>query len=174
MGTLMLKPKPDNNFIKKNIIDVNKGIKITNFLSTSNIFTLQNINHKKQLFTKLSYLCEKKKYGSKSKFLKLFLDKEINESSGIGGGVAIPNIQISEIQSMFGIFIKLNKSINFNAVDNEPVDLIFTLISPKNQQPNHLNILAFLSRLFINKKIIKNLRASLDKETIYAILTNKL
>ena len=48
MGTLMLKPKPDNNFIKKNIIDVNKGIKITNFLSTSNIFTLQNINHKKQ------------------------------------------------------------------------------------------------------------------------------
>ena len=116
----------------------------------------------------------KKKYGSKSKFLKLFLDKEINESSGIGGGVAIPNIQISEIQSMFGIFIKLNKSINFNAVDNEPVDLIFTLISPKNQQPNHLNILAFLSRLFINKKIIKNLRASLDKETIYAILTNKL
>ena len=78
MGTLMLKPKPDNNFIKKNIIDVNKGIKITNFLSTSNIFTLQNINHKKQLFTKLSYLCEKNIYGSKSKFLKLLLDKEIN------------------------------------------------------------------------------------------------
>ena len=157
MGNLMLKPKPDNNFIKKNIIDVNKGIKITNFLST-----------------KLSYICEKNINVSKSKFLKLFLDKEMNESSGIGGGVAIPNIQIAEIQSMFGIFIKLNKSINFNAVDNEPVDLIFTLISPKNQQPNHLNLLAFLSRLFINKKIIKNLRASLDKETIYAILTNKL
>ena len=64
----MLKPKPDNNFIKKNIIDVNKGIKITNFLSTSNIFTLQNINHKKQLFTKLSYLCEKKNMGLNQNF----------------------------------------------------------------------------------------------------------
>ena len=163
METRMLKYKQDNS-----------GVNLTDFLSTTNISTMHNINNKKQLFTNISNICEKNINISNSKFLALLLDKEMNENSGIGEGVAIPNIQISEIKNIFGVFIKLNKSINFNSIDNEPVDLIFTLISPKNNQPNHLYILAFLSRLFKDKKKLKNLRASLDKETIYAILTNKL
>ena len=163
METRMLKYNQDNGSV--DIIDI---------LSTSNIITLHNINHKKQLFTKISNIYEKNVNVPKSSFLSMILDKEVNENSGIGGGVAIPNIQIDEVKNMFGIFIKLNKSINFDSIDNEPVDIIFTLISPKNYSPIHLNILAFLSRLFTNKKNLKNLRASLDKETIYAILTNKL
>ena len=163
METRMLKYKQDNS-----------GINLTDFLSTTNILTMHNINNKKQLFTNISNICEKNINISNSKFLALLLDKEVNENSGIGEGVAIPNIQISEIKNIFGVFIKLNKSINFNSIDNEPVDLIFTLISPKNNQPNHLYILAFLSRLFKDKKKLKNLRASLDKETIYAILTTEL
>ena len=152
----------------------NSGTNIIDILSTDNIFTLHNINHKKQLFTKISDVCEKNMNVSKSKFLSELLKKEINETSGIGNGVAIPNIQINEIKKMFGVFIKLNKPINFNSIDNEPVDIIFTLISPQNYHPIHLNILAFLSRLFTNKKNVKNLRASIDKETIYAILATKL
>jgi nitrogen PTS system EIIA component len=151
----------------------NSGTNIIDILSTDNIFTLHNINHKKQLFTKISDVCEKNMNVSKSKFLSELLKKEINETSGIGNGVAIPNIQINEIKKMFGVFIKLNKPINFNSIDNEPVDIIFTLISPQNYHPIHLNILAFLSRLFTNKKNVKNLRASTDKETIYAILATK-
>jgi len=159
----MLKYKQDNS-----------GINLTDFLSTTNILTINNINNKKQLFTNISNICEKNINISNSKFFALLLDKEVNENSGIGEGVAIPNIQISEIKNIFGVFIKLNKSINFNSIDNEPVDLIFTLISPKNNQSKHLYVLAFLSRLFKDKKKLKNLRASFDKETIYAILTNKL
>ena len=152
----------------------NRSISIIDILSTSNILHLHNINHKKQLFTKIANICEKNINIPKSKFLSGLLDKESDENSGIGGGVAIPNIQIDGVKNMFGIFIKLNKSINFNSLDNEPVDIIFTLILPQNYHPIHLNILAFLSRLFTNNKNLKNLRASLDKETIYAILTNKL
>jgi nitrogen PTS system EIIA component len=152
----------------------NRSINLSDFLSTTNILTLHNINNKKQLFTKISNISEKNVNISKSKLLALLLNKEMNETSGIGEGAAILNIQISEVKNIFGVFIKLNKSINFNSIDNEPVDLIFTLISPKNNQPNHLYVLAFLSRLFKDKKKLKNLRASLDKETIYAILTNKL
>jgi len=159
----MLKDKKDNRSI--NIIDI---------LSTSNILNLHNINQKKQLFTKIADICGKNINIPKSRFLSALLDKEDEENSGIGGGVAIPNIQMDEINTMFGIFIKLNKSISFNSIDNEPVDIIFTLISPQNYHPIHLNILAFLSRLFTNKKNLKNLRASLDKETIYAILTTEL
>ena len=159
----MLKHKEDNRSI--NIIDI---------VSTSNILNLHNINNKKQLFTKIADVCEQNINTSKSKFLSALLDKEVNENSGIGEGVAIPNIQTDTIKNMFGVFIKLNKPINFNSIDNQPVDIIFTLISPQYYHPTHLNILAFLSRLFTNKKNVKNLRASIDKETIYAILATKL
>ena len=151
-----------------------RGVNIIDIISTSNILTLHNINNKKQLFTIISDICEKNINISKSKFLSELLDNEVNENSGIGEGVAIPNIQTDTIKKMFGVFIKLNKPINFNSIDNQPVDIIFTLISPQNYHPAHLNILAFLSRLFTNKKNVKNLRASIDKETIYAILANKL
>ena len=152
----------------------NRGVNIVDILSASNILTLHNINNKKQLFTKIADACEKNIYTSKSKFLSELLDKEVNENSGIGEGVAIPNIQIDNIINMFGVFIKLNKPINFNSIDNQPVDIIFALISPQGHHPTHLNILAFLSRLFTNKKNVKNLRASTDKETIYAILATQL
>ena len=151
-----------------------RGVNIINILSTSNILTLHNINNKKQLFTKIANECEKNMNVPKSKFLSELLDKEINENSGVGEGVAIPNIQTDTIKNMFGVFIKLNKPINFNSIDNQPVDIIFTLISPQDYHPTYLNILAFLSRLFTNKKNVKNLRASTDKETIYAILATKL
>ena len=159
----MIENKQDN--VSSNIIDI---------LSTSNILTLHNINNKKQLFTKISDVCEKNINTSKSEFLSALLDKEVNENSGIGEGVAIPNIQTDTIKNMFGVFIKLNKPINFNSIDNQPVDIIFTLISPQDYHPANLNILAFLSRLFTNKKNVKNLRASTDKETIYAILATQL
>ena len=152
----------------------NRGVNIIDILSTSNILTLHNINNKKQLFTKIAAVCEKNINTPKSTFLSELLDKETRENSGIGEGVAIPNIQTDKIQNMFGIFIKLNKPINFNSIDNQPVDIIFTLISPQNYHPIHLNILAFLSRLFTNRKNLKNLRASTDKETIHAILATKL
>jgi PTS system nitrogen regulatory IIA component len=171
----MLKHKQDNNQIKKKIIDIKKKkVTTADFLSNSNILIFQNINQKKQLFNKLSQIYENIVGTPKSKIIKLFLDKEINESSGIGHGVAIPNIQMTEANSSIGIYIKLNKSISFDAIDNEPVDIIFALISPKNNDPNHLKILAYLSRLLTNKKTLKNLRATLDEEAIYAILTNNI
>lgn len=162
-------------FKKKNIININKNnVNTADFLSNSNTIILQNINHKKQLFNKLSQICGEVIGIPKSKILKSLLDKETSESSGIGHGVAIPNIQMEEIITSTGIFIKLNKSINFDAIDNEPVDLIFVLVSPKNNNPNHLKLLAFLSRLFTNKTTLKNLRATLNEEAIYAILTNDI
>ena len=99
----MIENKKDN--VNANIIDI---------LSTSNILTLHNINNKKQLFTKIADACEKNINTSKSKFLSALLDKEVNQNSGIGEGVAIPNIQTDTIKNMFGVFIKLNKPINFN------------------------------------------------------------
>jgi len=154
--------------------NINKKVKLSRMLSQSNIFLLQNINHKRQLFTEISKIIESSVNFSNKEILKNFLDKEELENSSIGGGVALPNIKFTDINESVGIFLKLNKSINYNAIDNEPVDLIFTLISPKIDSPIYLNELAYISRLLTQKKTLQNIRGSLDIETIYAILTNEI
>jgi PTS system nitrogen regulatory IIA component len=154
--------------------NINKKVKLSRIISQSNIFLLQNINHKRQLFTEISKIIESSVNFSNKEILKIFLDKEELENSSIGGGVALPNIKFTDINESVGLFLKLNKSINYNAIDNEPVDLIFTLISPKIDSPIYLNELAYISRLLTQKKTLQNIRGSLDIETIYAILTNEI
>jgi len=154
--------------------NINKKIKLSKIISQSNIFLIQNINHKRQLFTEISKIIEANVNFSNKEILKFFLDKEKIENSSIGGGVALPNIKFTDINESVGLFLKLNKSINYNAIDNEPVDLIFTLISPKIDSPIYLNELAYISRLLTQKKTLQNIRGSLDIETIYAILTNEI
>ena len=154
--------------------NINRKVKLSKIISQSNTFLIQDINHKRQLFTKISKIIERDVKFSYKKMLEFFLDKEKIENSSIGGGVALPNIKLSNINESLGIFIKLSKSINYNSIDNEPVDLIFTLISPRIDSPVHLNELAYLSRLLTQKKTLQNIRGSLDIETIYAILTNEI
>ena len=156
---------------KKNI---NKKVQLSKIISQANIFLIQNINHKKQLFTEISRIIEINVNLSNKDILKKILDEEKIENSSIGGGVALPNIKFTNINESVGLFFKLNKSINYNAIDNEPVDLIFTLISPKIDSPIYLNELAYISRLLTKKKTLQNIRGSLDIETIYAILTNEI
>ena len=156
---------------KKNI---NKKVQLSKIISQTNIFLIQNINHKKQLFTEISRIIEINVNLSNKDILKKILDEEKIENSSIGGGVALPNIKFTNINESVGLFFKLNKSINYNSIDNEPVDLIFTLISPKIDSPIYLNELAYISRLLTQKKTLQNIRGSLDIETIYAILTNEI
>ena len=152
----------------------NNKIKLSNIISQSNIFLLHNINNKKQLLNKLSKIVEDQTNFSKEAILDLLLKKENNENTSIGSGVALPNIKLSDIEQSIGIFVKLNKPIHYNSVDNEPVDIILFLISPKSDFPVYLNELAYISRFLTKKKTLQNIRAALDKETIYAIITNEL
>ena len=152
----------------------NNKIKLSNIISQSNIFLLHNINNKRQLLNKVSKILEDQTNFSKEAILDLLLKKENNENTSIGSGVALPNIKLSDIEQSIGIFLKLNKPIHYNSIDNEPVDIILFLISPKSDFPVYLNELAYISRFLTKKKTLQNIRAALDKETIYAIITNEL
>ena len=159
---------------KKNKISVNNKIKLSNIINQSNVFLLHNINNKKQLLTKISSIVEGHANFSKKEILGLLLKKENNENTSIGSGVALPNIKLSNIEQSIGIFLKLNKPIHYNSIDNEPVDIILFLISPMSDLPVYLNELAYISRFLTKKKTLQNIRSALDKETIYAIITNEL
>ena len=117
----------------------NKKIKLSNIISQSNIFLLHNINNKRQLLNKVSKILEDQTNFSKEATLDLLLKKENNENTSIGSGVALPNIKLSDIEQSIGIFLKLNKPIHYNSIDNEPVDIILFLISPTSDFPVYLN-----------------------------------
>jgi len=156
-----------NNQINKN----SNSIEIKDILKKSNTIISQNVNHKKQLFTSLADISKKNINISKKEFIEFLYNNELNENSGIGNGVAIPNIQHLKISCISGIFIKLSKPINYETIDKEPVDLIFLLLSPKSIKSNHLKILALISRKLSNNEIRRNIRGTSNIESIYSILT---
>jgi len=158
----MLKSKTKNN---------SKNLQIKDILAKTNTLILQNINHKKQLFSSLSNFISKQSDITITESSKLLYNKELIEISGIGNGIAIPNIQSSYITKTIGIFVKLLKPIKYNSFDKEPVDLIFLLSSPNTMKSDHLKTLALISRKLSNTKIQKNIRGTSDIESIYSILT---
>ena len=153
------------------IIKESQNVEIIDFLQKSNTILAQNINHKKQLFNNLASLCKNEIKLSQKEIIDCLNNRELIENSGIGNGVAIPNIQNSYIKNIQGMFLKLLNPIDYLSIDKEPVDLVFFLLSPKNIGSNHLKILALISRKLSNKEIRRNIRGTSNIESIYSILT---
>ncbi|TCT10699.1 phosphotransferase IIA-like nitrogen-regulatory protein PtsN [Tepidamorphus gemmatus] len=99
------------------------------------------------------------------------LQRERLGSTGIGQGVAIPHAKIGKIGSLFGMFARLDKPIDFDAIDDEPVDLVFLLLAPESAGADHLKALARIARLMREPGMAQKLRASRDAAAIYAVLS---
>lgn len=92
-------------------------------------------------------------------------------TTGVGHGVAIPHGKLPEIDKLVGIFARLEKPIDFDAVDEQPVDLLFVLLAPETAGAEHLKALARVSRLLRNRAICDKMRGSNDADALYALIT---
>lgn len=108
------------------------------------------------------------------RILEILLEREKLGSTGIGNGVAIPHAKLPEIDRLWGFFARLDTPINFEAIDEQPVDLIFLLLSPGTAGAEHLKALARISRLLRDQETCKKLRGTEDGSAIYSILTEPL
>jgi len=99
------------------------------------------------------------------------LERERLGTTGVGGGIAIPHGKMPDIDRIFGLVARLERPIDFEAIDERPVDLIFLLLAPENAGADHLKALARVSRLLRDKTIRKKLRGSDDAQAIYALIT---
>jgi nitrogen PTS system EIIA component len=91
--------------------------------------------------------------------------------TGFGGGTAIPHCKVGGIDMPVGVFARLAKPVSYDAVDDEPVDLVCALVSPAQDGASHLRALAEISRLFRDEKFRAQLRGAADSAAIYALLT---
>jgi PTS system nitrogen regulatory IIA component len=101
------------------------------------------------------------------------LQRERLGSTGIGEGIAIPHGKLAKASAIFGIFARLARPVDFQAIDGVPVDLICLLIAPESAGADHLKALASAARLLRDSKITAKLRAARDVTGLYAVLTGE-
>lgn len=99
------------------------------------------------------------------------LQRERLGTTGVGQGIAIPHGRISGLRRLVGLFARLQKPIDFEALDGEQVDLVFVLLAPEDAGADHLQALARIARLFRDAKLVQKLRQTEDPAALYAILT---
>ena len=91
--------------------------------------------------------------------------------TGVGNGVALPHARIEGLESVVGAFVLLDRPVDFDSVDRQPVDIAFALFAPLNAGVEHLKALALVSRTLREASIRAKLRSNPDPTTIYAILS---
>ena len=129
---------------------------------------------KKRLLHDISNLAEDVLGVSSTELFSNLQKREILGPTGIGNGVAIPHVKVKGLNKISGFFLILEKAVDFESADNQPVDLVFTLLAPENNNgSDHLRALAKVSRCFKSKNTRSKLRLSKNIESIYAILTEK-
>jgi PTS system nitrogen regulatory IIA component len=98
------------------------------------------------------------------------LKREELGSTGVGGGVAIPHARIQGLEGPFGILVRLRKPIDFNAIDGQPVDIVFLLLLPAAPAGEQLNALASVARRLRNQGAVHALRTAPDSITMHRVM----
>jgi nitrogen PTS system EIIA component len=98
-------------------------------------------------------------------------ERERAEPSGIGMGIAVLHAKLPGLDRRYGIFARLERAIPFGAIDDEPVDLVFLLLSPEGTGEDHLRALARISRLLRDRAVCQKLRGTDNAEALYLLLT---
>ncbi len=140
-------------------------------LTPQAVKVLPSTTSKKRLLTELGELAETIYGLSASKVVDALLAREALGPTGVGHGIALPHARLDDIDAVVGLFVLLEKPVDFGAVDRQPVDIAFALFAPENAGVEHLKALALVSRTLRNTAICTKLRANPEPATLYTILT---
>ena len=140
---------------------LDSGSIVENLRATSKKQALQELARKAADVTGLD---ERKIFG-------VLMDRERLGTTGVGSGIAIPHGKLPELDRLYGIFARLEKPVDFQSIDDRPVDLIFVLLAPEEAGADHLKALARVSRLLRDHDVCDKLRGTSETDALYAIMT---
>jgi len=103
---------------------------------------------------------------------EVLLERERLGSTGVGNGIAIPHGKLPGLERLYALFARADQAIDFDAVDEQPVDLIFLLLAPQGAGADHLKALARVSRLLRDQAMCEKLRGTEHADAIYALLAH--
>jgi PTS system nitrogen regulatory IIA component len=126
--------------------------------------------NKKQVLQELARKAAKLTGQSESAIYEVLNERELLGTTGIGHGIAIPHGKLPGLNRVYGVFAKLERPVDFDAIDNQPVDLIFLLLAPANCGADHLKALAKVSRLLRDRILCEKMRSMSTCDAIYALM----
>ncbi|WP_461519054.1 PTS IIA-like nitrogen regulatory protein PtsN [Porticoccus sp.] len=147
-------------------------MKLTDVLLPENIVANAPGGSKKRVLENLSdFLSERMDGVTADELYQGLLSRERLGSTGIGEGVAIPHCRLASCINITGALIKLQEPVDFDAIDGEPVDLIFALIVPEEQNDQHLQVLSLIAELLQDESVREELRQADSNESLYRAAT---
>jgi nitrogen PTS system EIIA component len=144
---------------------------LIDFLAPKAIIPALKVNSKKQAIVELAARAAALTGQNERLIVEILQQREKLGSTGIGQGVAIPHAKLPKLDKLTGIFARLDRAIEFDSLDNQPVDLIFLLLAPEGAGADHLKALARIARLLRDPEVAQKLRESRVAEALYAVLT---
>jgi len=147
-------------------------MQISDILSPDSVRIINSVTSKKRLFQELGevlcHTCDIKA----ARATAALQERESLGPTGVGHGVALPHARLEGLTDVFGVFVRLEKPVDFDSIDKKPVDLVFGLFAPEGAGVDHLKALAVVSRTMREAGLCDKLRANSDTATLHALLTN--
>ena len=144
---------------------------VAKILKADAVKCLSTVSSKKRLFQELGDMAAVAYDLKSADVAAALLEREGLGPTGVGQGVALPHARLPGLDKVCGLFIMIERPLDFEAVDKQPVDLIFALFAPQESGVEHLKALALVSRTLRDKSICTKFRANRDAATIFTIAT---
>jgi len=145
-------------------------MKIVDFLKSDEIFLDVSETSKKELLEKIAAIAAPKTGIETSLIFDALVERERLGTTGIGRGVAIPHARLAHLDELFCTFVRVQPAVDFEAIDGDPVDLVFVLLVPEESGADHLKALARISKLLRNEEVCQKLRRAKTSEDALKVI----
>ncbi|MBT6094792.1 MAG: PTS IIA-like nitrogen regulatory protein PtsN [Rhodospirillaceae bacterium] len=149
-------------------------MEITDLISSDTVVANLHATSKKQVLQELSRRAADITGEHERAIFEVLMERERLGTTGVGSGIAIPHGKLQSLERLHGLFARLEQPVDFQAIDERPVDLIFLLLAPESAGADHLKALARVSRVLRDGKVCEKLRGTDTSEALFAILTEKM
>ena len=146
-------------------------MEFSNLLKPEAIRIFSSVSSKKRLLHDIAGIAEACYQTDYSQTVEALMERESLGPTGVGGGIALPHARLEQLDKVVGAFVLLESPVEFDAIDKQPVDVVFGLFAPKTAGVEHLKALALVSRTLREQSIVAKLRSNPNPSTLYTILT---
>lgn len=146
-------------------------MEFSNLLKPEAIRIFSSVSSKKRLLHDIAGIAEACYQTDYSQTVEALIERELLGPTGVGGGIALPHARLEQLDKVVGAFVLLENPVEFDAIDKQPVDIVFGLFAPKSAGVEHLKALALVSRTLREQSIVAKLRSNPKPSTLYTILT---
>ncbi len=146
-------------------------MEFTEFMTPECVVANLRATSKKQALQELAKKAAEVSGADERQILEVVMERERLGTTGVGNGIAIPHGKLPGLKRLSGVFARLEKPIDFESIDEQPVDLIFLLLAPEGAGADHLKALARVSRLLRDRRVCEKLRGSDRADALFALLS---